>query len=134
MTRLTALACVSALLLTAVPLAHAQETNERVVRYADLDLNRAAGADVLISRISRAARSVCGDHTGRQPLQEMLPINDCRAIAMEDAISDVNHPVVTARYYGSGYVIIEPEGDAAYSDPYYDDPNYVGPSVSVVKK
>lgn len=134
MTRLKTALCIAALLAGGASPAFAQDADTRVVRYADLDLNRAAGADALIGRISRAARSVCGDHTGRQPLQEMRPINTCRAVAMEDAIEDVNNPVVTARYYGSGYVIIEPEGDAAYYDPYYDDPNYVGPSVSVKKK
>lgn len=51
-----------ALVLFALPSAHAADKGEAhstVVRFADLDLNQAAGLRELYARIRRAARMVC---------------------------------------------------------------------------
>ena len=62
----------------------------------------------------------------------------CETEATDNGIDDVNHPVVTARYLGSGYATLE-EGSSYYgprldpASPQYDatlDPNsryYVPP-------
>lgn len=124
MSRLTIAALVSALALTAGAPALAQhnQVDRQVVEYADLNTNSAEGADTLIRRIRGAAADVCGDRTGPMTLQERDAVRSCEAISASDAVQQVNHPLVTARYYGyEPQVIIE----GSY-DPYDD---YRGPVV-----
>lgn len=92
---------------------------ERVVTYGDLNLNSAAGADALINRIDTAAEQVCGARTGPNTLSQSRDSRACETETTDNAVYDTNHPVVIARYEGSGYAIIE-EGDAAYYDPRLD--------------
>lgn len=91
----------STLLLTGVALvcgnAIAAELvqEQRIVNYADLNLNNAAGVEVLYRRIRTAARSVCG------PTNEVLPAlraddRKCVKDALEDAITRVDNVNLTA--------------------------------------
>jgi UrcA family protein len=105
------LLCVAALLASAAP-AVAQEAQQRVVRYGDLNLDNPHGARVLVRRINQASGDVCNDRTGPRPLTENAIVHACKDEAAENAVADVDHPMVTAEYYGrrEPRVIIEDEG------------------------
>jgi len=69
------------------------EPRKQVVRFADLDLNRAAGAATLFGRIRAAARDVC------EPLKpEWLASHQCMDLALARAVADVNAPALTDYY------------------------------------
>lgn len=78
--------------------AAAQNVREVRVSYADLDLVHGAGADVLISRIQRAARIACDDRPGRMSLQERTSAHRCAAEAADAAIAQVGGIALTQRY------------------------------------
>jgi UrcA family protein len=61
----------------------------KVVRFKDLDLATAAGAQMLYERIAGAARVVCRD---------AAPVNvrACRARAIEDAVRTVGSPLLSS--------------------------------------
>jgi UrcA family protein len=90
---------LAALLLPAA--AQARPANDDlpqvVVHYADLDLDRPAGADVMIARVRRAARSVCQDQMFA-PRTQVRRTNACVRTAMTDAFAQLDAPLVTARY------------------------------------
>jgi UrcA family protein len=66
---------------------------KEVVRYADLDLNRPAGAATLFARISGAARDVC------EPLNvERWVSRKCADAALARAIAEVDAPALTDYY------------------------------------
>jgi UrcA family protein len=94
-------------------------TQDRVVTYGDLDVNRRAGADTLVRRIENASEQVCGSNDGRTNTRQAMINRNCSAEATENGVYDTDNPVVIARYEGSGYAIIE-EGDAPYYDPRLD--------------
>lgn len=68
------------------------------VRFSDLDLTRPAGAEIMISRLRRAAETVCGPEPDLRALYATLSYRDCFAGAMSAAVSQLNAPLVTARY------------------------------------
>ena len=69
------------------------EPPQRVVRYADLDLTRPAGAATLYSRLRAAARDVCDPVNPRDRTS-----GNCAEAAMARAVADVNAPVLTDYY------------------------------------
>ena len=72
---------------------------EMTVGYSDLDLERAAGADVLIARIKQAARAVCGEPSDPRDLARKAHVRrTCVTVTVEDAIDRVGAPLGTARY------------------------------------
>lgn len=112
-----ALATAIGLAFAAPALAQSQP-EERVVTYGDLNLNSRAGADELIRRIDNAAEQVCGVNDGRTNTRQAQINRACEVESTDNGVYDTNHPVVIARYEGSGYAIIE-EGDGYY-DPRLD--------------
>ena len=73
---------------------------QKAVSFGDLNLQEEAGASLLLRRLTLAAKYVCSDAstndaeiTGRS-----LAVQQCRQTALEKAVVDVNHPVVTAMY------------------------------------
>ena len=68
------------------------------VSYADLDLSRPAGADIMVARIRRAARQVCGQELFAD-LDRARTTRACIRHAMDSAIGQVDAPLVTARYF-----------------------------------
>lgn len=82
------------------------ETNVQRVSFADLNLNSQAGATVMISRIHNAARIACGDRHGVMTLAERRAIRTCRTTAEQNAVAELNHPTVTAMYYGREPTVI----------------------------
>ena len=70
------------------------------VRYGDLDLNRTAGADMVLGRIARAARDVCGEAPAPRDLAKRARYRACLATATDTAVARIDAPVVTARHQG----------------------------------
>lgn len=61
------------------------------VRYGDLDLSTAAGADVLYRRISGAARQVCPDVYSRD-MNTATAGKRCQATAIATAVQRLDNP------------------------------------------
>ncbi len=68
--------------------------------YADLNLNTAAGARVLLSRLKTAAAEVCAPFQVRDLRQNLL-WHACYAQALAEGVRQVNHPMVTVLYHAS---------------------------------
>lgn len=113
MSRSALFALVSGLAIAfaaAAPAAAEEQRNE--IRYADLDLSNASGADALINRIRQNARVYCGDHAGPMMWSEYRYIESCRReteLQDLDAVGDSN---VRARYqqrfgYGSASAALQ---------------------------
>src|SRR5262245_2301354 len=98
MPRIRIAACISVLLMAAATPALAQQS--RTVHYGELNLDANEGADTLIRRVEQAASIVCGDTTGPQTLREHASVGGCENDTTRAAITEIGHPVVTARYYG----------------------------------
>ena len=67
------------------------EVATKVVRFKDLDLSTAEGAQALYERISSAARIVCRDASSRE-------VRDCRARAIDDAVRAVGRPLLSSAH------------------------------------
>jgi UrcA family protein len=78
--------------------AAAPATHSVAVKYADLNLTAAAGADALYRRIKVAAADVCG-YEGRS-LAEIANWHDCMHGAVADAVAAIDSPLLTARATG----------------------------------
>jgi len=93
-------ALVAPLAITAAPAAAQDnaEVRQTVLKYSDLDLSRPAGAQVMISRIRRAAETVCGKAPLTRELGERADHNACIATTMNAVVKKVDAPLVTALY------------------------------------
>ncbi|GAC1505390.1 MAG: hypothetical protein NVS1B6_13310 [Steroidobacteraceae bacterium] len=99
----TAIACVmgTASLCTAVSSpAEAEDAPSKTVRFNDLDITKSEGAKVLYNRIRAAAQDVCGLSTGTDPILR-VGINGCIKKAVDQAVKDVNAPMLTYLRFGS---------------------------------
>jgi UrcA family protein len=67
------------------------------VRYADLNVNTAAGATVLYQRIRRAAVEVC-DVRNTRDLAVLDKVKVCTDHAVAEAVGAVNNPTLTGVY------------------------------------
>ncbi len=120
-----ALGVVAALSLCAAFPALAQQAsapsttqlNTRVVPYGDLNLNSGAGADTMLRRINNASRFVCGDRTGPRSMQENGSVHSCVGDSMDNAVSELDHPNVSNRYYGNTPEVIVGDDEDAYGYP-----------------
>jgi len=72
------------------------EVSQRIVRFADLDITRSAGAATLYARITTAARAVCEPSLSSQELGFSSQTRQCLEQAIERAITDVNAPALTS--------------------------------------
>lgn len=74
------------------------------VRYSDLDLNSEAGARMMLTRISMAARQACGGAAFAYPsysISPMLAQSDfarCQADAVARAVIALNRPALSRVY------------------------------------
>ena len=73
--------------------APSKDVRTEVVRFADLDLTRPAGAQELYRRIEHAARDVC-ESLGADP-HNLYAYTTCRKSAIARAIKDVGAPLLT---------------------------------------
>ncbi len=72
------------------------ELRTATVAYADLDLNRDAGALVMLQRIRSAAKKVCEPEP--TTLAERSAYRTCYNSALSDALSGLHNPRVSALY------------------------------------
>lgn len=70
---------------------------QRVVSYADLNLNNAAGVNTLYSRLTRAAKAVCQPMSSAPYLQRAKS-RECIQVAIRDAVETINNVNLTAHY------------------------------------
>ena len=97
-------ACVSATLATilashgaiAATVEPHYEVSQRIVRFADLDISRSAGAATLYARITVAARAVCEPSLSIRELGFNSQTQECQEQAIEHAVTDVNAPALTS--------------------------------------
>ena len=90
--------CASAAILSLAVLnaAHASDApKSRTVQFADLDLNKAAGAATLFNRIKGAAQAVCESHRSGVTLRDRERHTDCTRIAVANAVAQVDEPMLT---------------------------------------
>ena len=66
------------------------------VRYADLDLDKAAGVASLYARLRSAAEQVCDVAAGPQALFLSSSERVCAAAALEQAVANVDRAALTA--------------------------------------
>jgi UrcA family protein len=87
-----ALSALALLACSATSLAapsHVGDVATKVVRFKDLDLSTAEGAQVLYERIASAARVVCRDIASTE-------MRECRARAVEEAVRAVGRPLLSS--------------------------------------
>jgi UrcA family protein len=80
----------------AAPVEPHYEVSRRIVRFADLDITRSAGAATLYARITTAAREVCEPSPSRGELGFSSQTRQCQEQAIERAVTDVNAPALTS--------------------------------------
>jgi UrcA family protein len=66
------------------------------VSYAELDINKPRGLEVLYGRIQRAAKIVCGYDFSPQELARARQAKACYNDAIDDAVRQINRPTLTA--------------------------------------
>lgn len=68
-----------------------KDVRQKVVHYADLNLENTADAEILFGRIKSAARQVCGlRDAGPMPIDFRSRHEHCAAKAIARAVADVN--------------------------------------------
>jgi UrcA family protein len=91
--------CASATILSLAMLnaAHAAGTapKSQTVQFADLDLNKAAGAATLFNRIRGAAHAVCGGYPSGTTLRDQQHHAACVSFAVSNAVARVDEPMLT---------------------------------------
>ena len=97
---------VAALALSGLAgVAHAQPSNgdgpSIDVFYGDLNLQRPAGADVMLARIHAAASFVCGGKPDTREVTDMMRYRSCVSRAIGDAVAQVNQAALTQLYANS---------------------------------
>jgi UrcA family protein len=66
-----------------------------------LDLNQAAGAQIMLRRLDAAAASACGASSFSAPqMKRETRRSDCYKAAMQGAVGSLGAPVVTSLYQG----------------------------------
>ena len=88
-------------MLGTASLAHADarsETEQRTVRFGDLNLGTQAGLQALYLRIQNAARDVCGPAEIMGTRLVSTAWKDCVSASVRDAILTINRPSLTAFY------------------------------------
>jgi UrcA family protein len=85
--------------------AHADRVNGAVtvtstptmtVSFAELDITKPAGLQVLYRRIENAAKIVCGVDSPPQALARTRQARECYKTAVDDAVRQINRPTLTA--------------------------------------
>ena len=71
------------------------------VGYSDLNLQTRAGARVMLSRLTAAARRACGPAPVIQALQRSEEYRDCVERTVSGAVTGLNAPLVTAASGGT---------------------------------
>jgi len=84
--------CVAALALAGTISAHAGELNQQrqaVVRYDDINVKQAVGAQILLARLDRAAKDVCGPAPDMRELGAWATYKACTRTATDRAVASL---------------------------------------------
>ncbi|MDB5427530.1 MAG: hypothetical protein JWR47_3361 [Phenylobacterium sp.] len=81
--------------------AQSEQGNMRV-QTGDLNLRSDSGAQSVLSRIKYASSAFCEDNAGTKDLARRMEARKCRDRMTYLAVSKLDAPLVTARYYNSG--------------------------------
>ena len=100
--RLVVCALAGLFIAAVAPRAFSGEPNETVrsitVKFADLDLSKAAGADALYRRIRTAASIVCDSASDNLYRWRGREYKKCFNTAVANAVDKVNNPILTAMH------------------------------------
>jgi UrcA family protein len=102
-TRLIGLSLAGACALAMASPTAAQSPDDQTsvrVNYADLDIDHANGARVLLNRIETAATTACGGPADIHDLGRRAMVEKCRSYAVGHAVKDLGAPMVTAAATG----------------------------------
>ena len=80
-----------------------EETSAVAVSYAELDLSKPAGAEVLYDRLQRAAAKVCGVNQRSSSLYYAATFAEkkaCYQDALSRAVAQIDAPLVEAQHAG----------------------------------
>jgi UrcA family protein len=94
---LAAIACGVSFSTMATAEASDGEALTKIVNYADLNLNREAGARTLYGRLRMAATQVCAPFAGTT-LADKAKWRECFGPAMARSIAEIDAPMLTAYY------------------------------------
>lgn len=72
-----------------------EQTEQKTVSVAGIDMNTEAGAKIVYKRIEKAAERVCGVSEGRMSLKQAQPAKACAASAVDAAVKALNVDAVT---------------------------------------
>jgi UrcA family protein len=75
-----------------------QNTSRVAVSYADLDLSRDVGVQILLSRLRTASDVACGSRPDIRDLGRVARYQSCFNTAMDDAVRQTHIPRVAALY------------------------------------
>lgn len=78
----------------------AEAPRSSVVRYADLNLSTNEGIERLMTRIKQAGKQVCDYGNGFTDLTGRQHERRCYKTAVDNAVRQINNPVLTARHFG----------------------------------
>jgi UrcA family protein len=85
----------AATVLFAADVHAAVEPQQKIVRYADLDLANPQDASELYARLERAAQAVCRTHAGSELSRKRMSLQ-CEAQALSDAVNAIDHSALKA--------------------------------------
>jgi len=74
------------------------QMRSEVVSLGDLNLASATGANTALVRLHGAANRVCANGASSRQLAAWADYQSCRHQAMDDGVTRLNAPLVTARY------------------------------------
>ena len=87
---------ISCVAVTANASVAARGVQQKIVSYADLNLESDVDAAILFTRIRGAARTVCGLRTSNPlPLEILERLAACANYATAQAVAEVNEPALT---------------------------------------
>ena len=90
---------LAAIMAAAAVPAMAQTSDDAIsvtVSYRDLDIGHAAGAKALYERITAASARACGDASDERDLGRRAAIDQCRSLAIRQAVASVGSPALSA--------------------------------------
>jgi UrcA family protein len=91
---IAAMAVSTVLFVSATPVQAASITRYALVDYSDLNLSREAGARELIRRLESAAWRACGGTPISNDYRAWTAHRACTKNAMNDAVADIDQPLV----------------------------------------
>ena len=71
------------------------EPQQKLVRYADLNLAKSADASELYARLERAAKAVCRGYAGPELSRKRMRLQ-CEDRALSDAVNAIDHSALKA--------------------------------------